>query len=147
MPPRKLTLTILPARFAICRLPATAPIPDWATRGQIFSVTRTDEELSITCEESAAPPGALDGSLPGLKVSKDWRALKFEGPFDFSEVGVLASVVGPLADAGISLFAVSTYDTDYLLLREPDFERACQVLRGQGHAVSPLDFFPATRKT
>jgi hypothetical protein len=135
MPQRKLTLTILPGRFAICRLPAIAPIPEWATRGRIFSVTRTADELSIICEEAVLPPAALMASLPDLKVSKNWRTLKFEGPFDFSEVGVLASVIAPLAEAGISISAVSTFDTDYLFVQEAAFARAQQILTAQGHTL------------
>ena len=135
MPARRLTLTILSERFAICRLPASSPVPDWATRGRIFSVTRTADELSLTCEESVLPPAALDGSLSGCKVSKDWRALRFEGPFDFSEVGVLASVVAPLADAKISIFAISTYDTDYLFVGQADLQSVREVLVAQGHSV------------
>jgi hypothetical protein len=136
MPPRKLTLTILPGRFAICRLPPAAPIPDWATRGGFFSVTRTAEELSIICEEAVLPPStAPDASPPELKISKNWRALKFEGPFDFSEVGVLASVIAPLAEAGISISVVSTFDTDYLFVQEAAFARAQQILTAQGHTL------------
>jgi hypothetical protein len=141
MPPRKLTLTILPGRFVICRLPALAPIPEWATRGQIFSVTRTADELSIICAEAVLPPAALMASLPDLKVSpdlkisKDWRTLKFEGPFDFSEVGVLASVIAPLAEAGISISVVSTFDTDYLFVQESAFARAQQILTAHGHTL------------
>jgi len=136
MAAQKLTLTILSGRFAICRLRPAAPIPDWATRGQIFSVTRTADELSITCEESVLPPTAtLVASLPEFKVSKDWRALKFEGPFDFSEIGVLASVLAPLADAGIGIFAISTFDTDYLLVQESNFNRANETLAAHGHTI------------
>ena len=135
MAPRKLTLTVLPGRFVICRLPAGAPVPDWAARSTFSSITRTAEELSITCEESAAPPALSEGSLPELKVSRAWRALKFEGPFEFSEIGVLASVVGPLADAGVSVFAVSTYDTDYLLVQEEALARAKELLGAHGHTL------------
>lgn len=135
MPTRKLTLTILPGRFAFCRLPASAPIPEWATRGGLFSVTRTAEELSILCEESLLPPAGQAAAMPEFKVSKEWRAVKFEGPFDFSEVGVLASVVAPLAEAGISISVVSTFDTDYLFVQEAAFPRAQQVLSAHGHTL------------
>jgi uncharacterized protein len=135
MSPRKLTLTVLPARYVICRFPADAPVPDWAMRGGFSSVTRTAEELSITCEESAVPAAALGGALPEFKMSRGWRALKFEGPFDFSEVGVLASVVGPLAEAGVSVFAVSTFDTDYLLVQEEAYARAEEILAAHGHSL------------
>jgi hypothetical protein len=135
MPPRKLTLTILPGRFAICRLPAAAPIPDWATQSWLVSITRTADELSVMCEEANVPPAMLDGSQPGPKISKNWRALKLEGPFDFSEVGVLASVITPLADAGISISAVSTFDTDYLFVRGGDLQAATKILAAHGHTL------------
>lgn len=135
MPSRKLTLTILPGRFAICRLPPTAPIPEWATHGGFFTVTGTAEELSIICEEPLLPPAEHAASLPEFKVSKDWRVLKFEGPFDFSEVGVLASVVAPLAEAGVSISVVSTFDTDYLFVQESAFARAQQLLSAHGHTI------------
>ncbi len=133
---RKLALTILPGRFVICRLPAAARIPDWASRGQIFSITRTADELSITCEESLLPPPAA--WQPDFKFTKDWRALKFEGPFDFSEIGVLASVVAPLAEAGVSISVVSTFDTDYLFVQESGFDRAKETLVAHGHTIRLL---------
>jgi hypothetical protein len=135
MPTRKLTLTILAGRFAICRFPAAAPIPDWATQSWLVSITRTADELSVMCEEAKVPPAVLDGSLPGPRISKNWRALKFEGPFDFSEIGVLASVITPLADANISISAVSTFDTDYLFVRGGDLKAAKKILTAHGHTV------------
>jgi hypothetical protein len=135
MPAHKLTLTVLPGRFAICRLPAAAPIPDWATQSLLVSITRTADELSVMCEESSLPAGVLNGSLPDPKISKNWRALKFEGPFDFSEVGVLASVITPLADAGISISAVSTFDTDYLFVQESNLKAAVKILTARGHTL------------
>lgn len=135
MSPRRLTLTILPGRFAICRLPAAAPIPEWATRGRTFSITRTADELSMICDESLVP---ADGSSPELKIFRDWRVLKFEGPFDFAEIGVVASVVAPLAGAGISISVVSTYDTDYLFVQASVFDRAKETLSTHGHTIRPL---------
>lgn len=135
MAQRKLTLTLLTGCFAICRLPPVAAVPDWAMRSGFFSITRTPEELSIICEQAVLPPAARMASLPDLKVSKDWRTLKFEGPFEFSEVGVLASVIAPLAEAGISISAVSTFDTDYLFVQETAFARAQQILTAHGHAL------------
>ena len=139
MPLRQLTLTCMPARYAICRLAPGAQIPPWAVAKDFLSVTRTAEELSITCEESAVPVDA-GAAIPGSAVatcaiSKGWRGLKIEGPFDFSAVGVLASVLAPLADGQISIFAVSTYDTDYLFIQEAAFDRAQQLLTASGHAL------------
>jgi len=127
MPARSLTLTVLPGRYAICRMEAGVAIPSWATAGPLFSVTRTGEEISILCPEGLVPPE--------IRHAGEWRALKFEGPFEFSEVGILASVATPLAGAGVSLFAVSTFDTDYVLVKEAMLERAAEALAAAGHHV------------
>src|SRR5712691_1399414 len=105
---RQLELTLLPDRFAISRLAADAPIPGWATQGAFFSVTRTGDELSVVCELSGVPVGVQ--SQPG------WRVFKVHGPFVLSEIGVLSALAAPLAEAKISLFAISAFDTDYLLV-------------------------------
>ncbi len=105
---RHLELSLLPERFAISRLDADAPIPAWATQGPFFSVTRTGDELSIVSELSLVPIG--------VQSQSGWRVLKVHGPFVLSEIGVLAALSAPLAEAKISLFAVSTFDTDYLLV-------------------------------
>ena len=123
--PRKLTL--LPDTFAICRLEANAAIPSWATAGKWFSITRTAEELSVVCQESGVPHG--------IKCERGWRCLQVTGPIPFSTVGVLASLVQPLAEAGVSVFAVSTFDTDYLLVKEADVERTIEALGQKGHSV------------
>ena len=120
-----LQLSILPTRLAVCRLGKSQPIPPWATNGGFFSVTRTDDELSIVCEEAHIPPG--------VQVERGWRGLKVEGPLDFSLTGILAGLAGTLANAGISLFAISTYDTDYVLVKEPDLEKTIGALSQAGY--------------
>jgi hypothetical protein len=123
-----LTLTVLPETFAIARLDPDAAIPPWALAASGFvSITRTADEVSIVCAETTVPEGT--------RASRGWRCLRVAGPLDFALVGVLASLASPLADAGISIFAVSTYDTDYLLVREPDLIAAIQTLRRAGHVV------------
>jgi hypothetical protein len=124
---RVLSLTVLPGRYAVCRMEPGASIPPWATAGPLCSVTRTAEELSILCPAERVPPA--------VRQAGDWRALKIEGPFDFTAIGVLASVATPLAAAGISLFALSTFDTDYLLVNEATLDRAVAVLLEAGHQV------------
>jgi hypothetical protein len=124
---RHLNLSLLPERFAISRLAADAPIPDWATRGPFFSVTRTGDELSVVTELSCVPVGVQ--SQPG------WRVLKVHGPFVLSEVGVLAALARPLAEAKISLFAVSTFDTDYLLVASDTLSAAIATLERAGHTI------------
>jgi hypothetical protein len=124
---RHLELTLLPERFAISRLAADAPVPEWATQGPFFSVTRTGDELSVVTELSRVPVGVH--SQPG------WRVLKVHGPFVLSEIGVLASLAAPLAEAKISLFAVSTFDTDYLLVASETLPAAIAALERAGHAI------------
>ncbi len=114
--------------IAVCRLEPGSPIPGWATKGNFFSITRTYDELSVVCAQSVVPSDT--------KVEKDWRCLKVKGPLDFGLTGILASLADPLAKAGISLFAISTFDTDYLLVKHADFDRATQVLVKAGHHIS-----------
>src|SRR6267143_7303310 len=125
--PRHFELTLLPERFAISRLAADAPIPQWATQGPFFSITRTGDELSIVSELSRVPVGVQ--SQPG------WRVFKVHGPFVLSEIGVLAALVAPLAEAKISLFAVSTFDTDYLLVASEALSAAIAALERAGHTI------------
>lgn len=119
-------LMLLAERYAVCRLAPDAPVPAWA-RGEFVSITRTAEELSVVCDEAAAPEG--------IRCERGWRCLKLAGPLDFSLVGVLYSLLAPLAAANVSVFAVSTYDTDYVLVREADSERSLAALRVAGWDV------------
>ena len=123
-----LTLALLPDTFAICRLPASAALPTWAMVGSFCAVTRTPEELSIVCAEQAVPAG--------VTCQRGWRGLKVAGPLDFALTGVLASLAGPLAEAGVSIFAISTYDTDYLFVREEQLDTAIDALRRAGFAIA-----------
>ena len=124
---KKLELSVLPERFAVCRLDSEEAIPDWLTEEEFWSVTRTDEELSVVLPEASAPEA--------WRSEKGWRCLKVRGPLDFSLTGVLASLASPLAGAGISIFAISTYDSDYILVRDRDLEQAKEVLSDAGHAI------------
>jgi hypothetical protein len=124
---RHFELTLLPERFAISRLVADAAIPAWATQGPFFSVTRTGDELSIVSELPRAPEGVQ--SQPG------WRVFKVHGPFVLSEIGVLSALAAPLAHAKISLFTVSTFDTDYLLVAEETLPAAIHALGQAGHTI------------
>jgi hypothetical protein len=126
-----LKVHLLSGTFAVCRLRSDAPVPDWANDGPFVSITRSSEELSIVCLQDHVPAGTVsEGS---------WRCFKVEGPLDFGLTGVLASLVQPLAEAEISLFAVSTYDTDYVLVKEEKLERAARVLTLAGHMILPSD--------
>ena len=124
---RKLALSVLPKTFVICKLPADAPVPAWASQGKFSSITRTSEELSVVAESDEIPEN--------LRGDMNWRAMKALGPFAFSEVGVLAALVAPLAEAGISVFAISTFDTDYLFTGETQLQASVAALRRAGHTV------------
>jgi hypothetical protein len=123
----QLTITVHPEKYAICRLDPGASVPVWAAGARFLSVTRTAFELSLVCEDSMVPEA--------VHAERDRRLLQIEGTLAFTLTGVLASVAEPLATAEISIFAVSTYDTDYLLVSEKDLHRATQVLDAAGHAV------------
>lgn len=124
---RHLELSLLPERFAISRLAVDSPIPGWATQGSFFSVTRTGDELSIVTELSRVPAK--------VESQSGWRVLKVHGPFVLSEIGVLAALAAPLAEARISLFAISTFDTDYLLIASETLSAAIAALERAGHII------------
>ncbi len=126
-----LKFSVAPGTFAICRLPAKAAVPAWATKA-FLSVTRTADELSIVCEERRLPAD-LDGV--DFQVERGWTLLKFHGPFPLDEIGVLASVARPLAEATISLFAISTFDTDYVLVPRREAKQAIAALTLAGHRL------------
>jgi hypothetical protein len=126
-PEASLRLSVLEERLAVCRLDPPAEIPAWATGAPFFSATRTSDELSIVCPEEHVPPG--------ITCERGWRALRFDGPFEFGLVGVLASVAVPLAEGGVSILAIATYDTDYVLVEESRLDLATKALRGRGHEV------------
>ena len=123
----ELKLTPLPGEFAICRLEPGKAVPSWAQEGSFYSVTRTADELSILCLKNQVP---LD-----VDHQAGWRALKIHGPFDFDVIGVLASLTEPLAQAGISLLTISTYDTDYIFIQEKNFSQAVEELSAAGHII------------
>ncbi len=127
-PPR---LFVLDERLAVCRLDAHEEVPAWATGVAFYSVTRTPDELSIVCPEGDVPPGA--------RCEVGWRALKLAGPFELSQVGVLLSVAAPLAEAGVSVFAVSTHATDFVLVKGERLDTAVAALRDRGHEVRTGD--------
>jgi hypothetical protein len=122
-------LSVVPGRLAVCRLEPDAPIPAWLfhAEAQFFSLTRTPAETSVVCFEDDLPPSVT-------RAERGWRALEIEGPIPFAETGVLAGVVAPLAESKLSVFALSTFDTDYVLVREADLPRAIEALRAR-HVV------------
>jgi len=123
----QLTITVHPEQYAICRLEPDAPVPVWAGGAGFLSITRTAVELTVVCAEEMVPETA--------HAERRRRLLQIEGTLAFTLIGVLASVAEPLAKAEISIFAVSTYDTDYLLISEKDLRGATEVLEAAGHTV------------
>lgn len=123
-----LPLTLLPDHLAVCRLAPDAPLPIWVAGPGLVSITRTDEELSITVAQDRVPGDVM--------AVGPWRALKVHGPLDFALTGILAALTVPLAQAGISLFAIATYDTDYILVRAETLEAAITALTAAGHLIS-----------
>lgn len=123
----RLRIAILPNRLAVCRLAPDAALPSWI-RGTFTTVSRTDEELSIVCDDDAV--------REDVRAERGWRVVKVLGPIPFEVTGVAASFVSPLAEARISVFPIATFDTDYLLLKEETFEQAIDVLRSAGHEIA-----------
>ena len=123
----KLRFSVLQDDAGICRLPPAAVIPEWAYRGEFFSITNTAEEISIVCLAKVIPEN----------VDKDagWKILKIEGILSFGLVGILAQFSAVLAAAEVSIFAISTYNTDYVLVKNEDFDAAVVALRKDGHEV------------
>jgi hypothetical protein len=125
----RLPLALLAPPLAICRLAPGASLPEWATRDSEFlTVSRTADELSITTVAAHVPST--------VQCERDYRAFRVKGPLPLNLVGILASMANPLAEAGISIFAISTYDTDYVLVKGAALDSAVAVLRRVGHTVS-----------
>ncbi len=122
-----LKMTVLKGTFAVCRLETSESIPDWIEQEDFYSITRTSNELSIVCIEKNIPEN--------IQCERDWKILKVEGPLDFSLVGILSSLSAALARQGISIFAISTYDTDYILVKNKDLTLAKSTLSQEGHQI------------
>jgi hypothetical protein len=129
-----LTLLGVGGLFAVCKLPPGSAIPGWATAGDWFSVARTGEELSVVCRQEAVPPGT--------PAEVGWRCLRVAGAMPFTLIGVLASLTGPVAAAGVGIFVVSTFDTDYLFVKEAEVRVAVAALRRAGHHVEGVSDVP-----
>ena len=123
-----LVIDVLAGLYAICRLAPDAPIPPWARGAELTAIACTPEEVSVVCAEERVPPG--------VRASTGWRVLKLRGPFDLAAVGVLAAVAEPLARAGVSIMAIATFDTDYVLVRDNQLSSAMEALGVAGHRVS-----------
>jgi hypothetical protein len=127
VPQHRLKFRQLHGTYAIVRLAPDASVPGWATKGEFTSITRTSDELSIVCPTENLPPD--------VHSSHRWICLKLEGPFPFSLTGILLSFIKPLSDHGIPIFAISTYDTDYVLIQEEFAGAAFQEIQRAGHEL------------
>lgn len=122
-----MTFTLLDGLYAAVRLDAAADVPPWAHRGAFTTITRTPHELSIVCDEGGVPDD--------VAAERGWRCLGLQGPIPFDTVGVAAAFTGALAARGISVFVVSTFDTDYVLVKASKVDLAIEALRGAGYDV------------
>lgn len=122
-----LTLVVLEDIFSVYKLSKDSLIPKWAFEGDFCSVTRTLDELSIVCRDKNIPCG--------VQCERGWKGFKVDGTLDFGLIGILNSLTRPLANAGISIFAVSTFDTDYIFVKVKNFQKAVDVLKAEGFVV------------
>ena len=128
MKQRQLQLSLLKDKYGICTLPNTAPIPDWALTQSLASITRTEKELTIVCRLEILPSQ--------YQSDLKWRCFKIDGSFDLNQIGVISSISSPLAHAGISIYVISTYDTDYFLIQEQNLEKTISVISSSGHYIT-----------
>ena len=127
MKEQKLTLKLLKDTYGVCRLEKGSSIPSWAFDGEFYSITKTDDELSIVCLQKNIPDN--------IKCEHNWRILKIQGPLDFSLIGILSKISSIMAENKISIFAVSTYDTDYILVKEEKIDLAISILENDIYQV------------
>ncbi|MFS0657175.1 ACT domain-containing protein [Bacillus sp. 179-C3.3 HS] len=126
-----MNLILLNTTLSVVKLPSSAKVPNWANEGDFVSMTYTEDELSIVCPSSKVPDDVED-------VEHDWKCLKVDGVLDFSLTGILSELARPLADERISIFAISTFNTDYLLVKSNALEKAIDVLLKEGHTFQHL---------
>jgi len=126
---RGFEFSLLPGAWGIARLDPSAAIPEWAASGAFASLSRTADELSIVCPEEAIPEG--------VRREGGWAMLKLAGPFAFDEVGILSAFLAPLAAAGVSVFAISTFDTDYVLVKAAALDTARKALASAAEGIRP----------
>lgn len=131
MEQKKLILSALKGTFSILRLEKGSEVPSWIYKSDLFSITKTPEELSIVCQENNIP----ENISVDVRAERGWSCLKIEGPLDFGLTGILAGISRILAENGISIFAISTYDTDYILVKETALEQSIKALSEGGYEI------------
>jgi uncharacterized protein len=122
-------LTVLENKYSVYRFPINSELPDWIYSSDFYSVTRTKEELSVVTRQN-------DSAGDGIICNRDWRIIKIEGPLDFSILGIIAGISAVLSDRKISIFVISTYDTDYILVKQNDLSSAIDALMEKGYNIS-----------
>lgn len=127
MQQRILNLKLLNREFGIVRLKSSEKIPEWAIINDIYSITRTETELTIVCPSNRIPKN--------FQSDIGWKCLKVEGSFDLNEIGIIASISNTLSQNGISIYVFSSYDTDFILIKDNNIEKAIKSLRSKGHSV------------
>lgn len=125
--PKSFVISVLKDAYKVCRLNAFEGVPEWALETPLSSVTRTAEELSIVCPEKVAPEE--------LKSEQEWKCLKIHGPLGFDEVGIISNLTKVLADVDISVFVLSTFETDYIMVKRLNIEKAAKALAEKGHEI------------
>jgi hypothetical protein len=120
-----MNLSVLKNTFVVLRLNKDATLPNWINHNEFYSITKTRDELSIVCVDENIPQHEF-------KMERSWKIIKVEGPLDFSLTGILASILNPLAQAKISIFSLSTFDTDYIMVKEEKLESALSMLQKAG---------------
>ena len=127
MQERQLQLSLLDEMYGICVFPNNAPIPEWVVTASLCSITRTKKELTIVCPQNIIPDE--------IEHDRNWRCFRIDGSFDLNQIGIISSLAVFLAQAGISMLVVSSYDTDYILVKEEKVEQAIAVLSDNGHLI------------
>jgi uncharacterized protein len=121
-------LILLHDQMAVCQLPPNSSIPEWVVKSSFWSITRTSMELSLVVSQEMVPAN--------LPCEPGWRAFCFSGPLAFNQIGILARAVVPLAEAQVSVFVLSTYDTDYLMVKENQLSTALVALKSAGYRLN-----------
>lgn len=128
MSAQRLALSIEPGTYAICRLAPDSPAPAWALTAPHYSITRTRDEMSIVVADDRVPADVV--------ASRGWQMLRIAGPMPLDQSGILASVTMPLAASRVSVFAMATYDTDYVLIPGAQRVTAVAALEAAGHRIA-----------
>ena len=126
---KSFVISVLKDSFAVCRLSAFEPLPDWILKNPLSSITRTPEEYSVVCPHEVIP------EQDKFTCESEWKCLKIHGPLDFSEVGIISNITSILATAQISVFVLSTYETDYILVKKMNIDKAAKALSDSGHEI------------